>query len=168
MLLGSSLKFLLMIVCYKRGTTSSKTLAMDMRNDIITSVVAISCATIGYYYWAYADPVGAIVVCGSIAFSWFNNALGYVPILVGVRGERDELSRILKIVIEHDERIRCIDHVMVYHTGPQATVEIHIVLDENLPLKITHDICHPLEKKLLKLDFIERAFVHCDYDCDGD
>ncbi|KAK6027662.1 hypothetical protein OSTOST_06307 [Ostertagia ostertagi] len=72
--------------------------------------------------------------------------------------KRDHLSRIIKIVIEHDDRIRFIDHVMVYHTGVQATVEVHIVLDENLPLKITHDICHPLEKKLLKLDFVERAF----------
>ncbi|KAK6010106.1 hypothetical protein OSTOST_24901, partial [Ostertagia ostertagi] len=70
---------------------------MDMRNDVITSLVAISCATIGYYYWPYADPVGAIVVCGLIAISWFQNALEYVPILVGVRGERDHLSRIIKI-----------------------------------------------------------------------
>lgn len=31
---------------------------------------------------------------------------------------------------------RFIDHVMVYHTGIQATVEIHIVMDENLPLKV--------------------------------
>uniref|UniRef100_A0A0N4WWH3 ZT_dimer domain-containing protein n=1 Tax=Haemonchus placei TaxID=6290 RepID=A0A0N4WWH3_HAEPC len=139
MLLGSLLKGIFMIVCYKRGSASSKVLAMDMRNDICTSIVAITCATIGDYYWPYADPIGAIIVC-----------------------------RILKIVIEHDERIRAIDHLMVYHTGLQATVELHIVMDENLPLKITHDICQPLEKKLLKLDFVERAFVHCDYDCDGD
>nr|CDJ89849.1 Cation efflux protein domain containing protein [Haemonchus contortus] len=168
MLLGSLLKGIFMIVCYKRGSASSKVLAMDMRNDICTSIVAITCATIGDYYWPYADPIGAIIVCALIAISWFNNALHYVPILVGVRGEKDNLSRILKIVIEHDERIRAIDHLMVYHTGLQATVELHIVMDENLPLKITHDICQPLEKKLLKLDFVERAFVHCDYDCDGD
>lgn len=168
MLIGASLKVLLMVVCYKRGSASSKVLAMDMRNDIATTLVAIVCATIGDKFWAYADPIGAILVCGLIAFSWFHHALEHVPILVGVRGERNHLSRILKIVIEHDDRIRFIDHVMVYHTGIQATVEIHIVMDENLPLKITHDICHPLEKKLLKLDFVERAFVHCDYDCDGD
>ncbi|KAK6017519.1 cation efflux family protein, partial [Ostertagia ostertagi] len=105
MLFGSLLKTLFMVVCYKRGSASSKVLAMDMRNDVITSLVAISCATIGYYYWPYADPVGAIVVCGLIAISWFQNALEYVPILVGVRGERDHLSRIIKIVIEHDDRI---------------------------------------------------------------
>ncbi|EPB66759.1 cation diffusion facilitator family transporter [Ancylostoma ceylanicum] len=168
MLSGSSIKIILMVICYKRGTASSKVLAMDMRNDIATSLVAIVCATIGDRYWSYADPVGAILVCGLIATSWFHHAIQQVPILVGVRAERDQLSRILKIVIEHDDRIRQIHHIMVYHTGLQATVELHIVMDENLPLKITHDISHPLEEKLLKLDFVERAFVHCDYECDDD
>ncbi|KAK5967602.1 Cation efflux protein family and Cation efflux protein transmembrane domain [Trichostrongylus colubriformis] len=176
MLAGSLLKAVFMVICYKRGSASSKVLAMDMRNDIATTLVAITCATIGDRYWPYADPIGAIVVCGLIAVSWFHNALEYVPILVGVRGERVLTSIVIgemecayvTLVIEHDDRIRFIDHLMVYHTGIRATVELHIVLDENLPLKITHDICHPLEKKLLKLDFVERAFIHCDYDCDGD
>ncbi|VDL71595.1 unnamed protein product [Nippostrongylus brasiliensis] len=139
----------LMVLCYKRGSASSKVLAMDMRNDIIMTFVAVFCATFGYLFWPYVDPLGAIIVCALIAISWFHNAMEHVPILVGVRGERDHLCRTLKI--------------MVYHTGIQATVEIHIVMDEHLPLKVTHDICHPLERKLQKLDFIEKAFVHCDY-----
>lgn len=165
---GAAIKVILMIVCYKRGTSSSKVLAMDMRNDIATSLVAIVAATIGHRVWPYADPVGAILVCGAIAVSWFGHAMEHVPQLVGVRAEQEDISRILKIVIEHDERIKFIDHIMVYHTGPTALVEVHIVMDENLTLRVTHDISHPLEKKLMLLDFVERAFVHCDYDCDGD
>lgn len=56
---------------------------------------------------------------------------------------------------------------MVYHMGEKAIVEIHIVLDEHLPLKITHDITEDLEKKLKLLDFVDRIFVHVDYRCDG-
>ncbi|VDL79453.1 unnamed protein product [Nippostrongylus brasiliensis] len=70
------------------------------------------------------------------------------------------------IVVAMD--LRCLDHLMVYHTGAKAFVELHIVMDERLPLKVTHDISHPLEKKLQRLEFVERAFVHCDYFCDGD
>ncbi|KHJ87553.1 hypothetical protein OESDEN_12670 [Oesophagostomum dentatum] len=117
MLTGSSIKAILMVICYKRGTASSKVLAMDMRNDIITSLVAVVCATIGDRYWSYADPVGAIFVwvtesqrilyfSGFIATSWFHHAIQHVPILVGVRAEAVQLSRILKVVIEHDDRIR--------------------------------------------------------------
>ncbi|KAJ1364469.1 hypothetical protein KIN20_024571 [Parelaphostrongylus tenuis] len=93
---------------------------MDMRNDIATSVVAIVAANCR----------------GIIAVSWFHYSLDHVPILVGVRAERDRLIRILKIAMEHDNRIRCIHHAVVYHTGVQATVELHIVMDKKLPLEV--------------------------------
>ena len=35
---------------------------MDMRNDIATTLVAVTSAFIGSKYWVYADPVGAISV----------------------------------------------------------------------------------------------------------
>lgn len=57
---------------------------------------------------------------------------------------------------------------MVYHTTSEALAEVHIVMDEDLPLKVTHDIAQGLEQKLMLLDFVERSFVHCDYECDGD
>lgn len=168
MLGGSAVKIILCLICYKRGSSSSIVLAMDMRNDIATSIVAIICATVGDRYWPYADPLGAILVCGVIATSWYGHAIGHVPHLVGRRAESEKLSRILKIVIEHDERIKYVDHVMVYHTTLEALAEVHIVMDENLPLKVTHDIAQKLEQKLMMLVFVERCFVHCDYECDGD
>ncbi|CAB3406155.1 unnamed protein product [Caenorhabditis bovis] len=165
---GSATKLILCIVCYRRGTSSSLVLAMDMRNDICTAMVAIVCATIGHRYWMYADPAGAILVCGVIATSWYRNALEHLPHLVGRRAAAENLSRILKIVIEHDDRIKKIDHVLVYHTGLEALVELHIVMDEQMMLKEAHDIAQSLEKTLMKLDFVERVFVHCDYECDWD
>lgn len=168
MLGGSAVKVVLCLICYRRGSSSTTVLAMDMRNDICTSIVAIVCATIGDRYWPYADPLGAILVCGVIAKSWYGHALEQVPHLVGKRAERESLSRILKIVIEHDPRIKYVDHVMVYHTALEALAEVHIVMDENLPLKVTHDIAQGLEQKLMLLNFVERCFVHCDYECDGD
>ncbi|KAF8353819.1 hypothetical protein PRIPAC_95442 [Pristionchus pacificus] len=165
---GCSIKFFIMVVCYRRGNDSSKCLAMDLRNDILTGVVAILCAYLGDAYWKYSDALGAISVCSYIAISWFRNTLEHIPFMVGVSAEKEHLSRILKIAIEHDERIQKIDHIMIYHIGAKALVELHIVMDEKLPLKITHDISHPLEQKLNRLDFVQRSFVHCDYSCDGD
>ncbi|VDK62363.1 unnamed protein product [Onchocerca ochengi] len=163
-----SIKVLLMIFCYKHGTPGSRTLAMDQRNDIITSTAALISAFIGDKYWLYADPIGAICVCTFVASSWFFNAVHNIPMLVGKRGDQENLSRIIRICVDHDDHIKCLDHVMVYHTGSLATVEVHIVLDDDLPLKITHDIIESLTKKISILPFVERAFVHGDYRCDGD
>ncbi|CAJ0938804.1 unnamed protein product, partial [Mesorhabditis belari] len=168
MLAGAGLKIVLAVICFKRGTPSSKILAIDMRNDAVTCLTAFFAVLIAHKWWKYADPIGAILVCSVIAFNWFSHAIENIPQLVGVRGESHLLSRVIRVSIKHDQRIRKIDHAMVYQTGSTATVEIHIVLDENMPLKETHNICHPLEKKLSRLDGVERAFVHCDYECDGD
>ncbi|KAK6110753.1 Cation efflux family protein [Brugia pahangi] len=168
LVIACAIKVLLMIFCYRHGTPGSRTLAMDQRNDIITSAVALISAFIGDKYWLYADPIGAICVCTFVACSWFFNAADNIPMLVGKRGDQENLSRIIRICVEHDEHIKCLDHVMVYHTGSLATVEVHIVLDDDLPLKITHDIIESLTKKISVLPFVERAFVHGDYRCDGD
>ncbi|CAD6196752.1 unnamed protein product [Caenorhabditis auriculariae] len=165
---GLALNGILMVLCYRKGSEATKVLAMDARNDMVNSLVGLTAAVIANNFWIYADPLGAVIVCGLIAISWFRYATKYIPKLVGIRVERETLSRILKIAIEHDDRIRCVDHIMVYHTGVDALVELDVVLDDDMPLKISHDVTHPLEKKLCRLDFVEKAFVHCDYRCDGD
>ncbi|KAK6024866.1 hypothetical protein OSTOST_09255 [Ostertagia ostertagi] len=141
---------------------------MDMRNDIATTLVAVVCATIGSLYWKYADPVGGILVCAMIVVSWFRYAARHIPTLVGVRAKKDHLARVLKIAIEHDPQIRYINHAMVYHTSMQAIVELDIVMDQNLPLKVTRGVSDSLRRNLLKLDFVEIAFVFCDCECSSD
>ncbi|KAF8364150.1 hypothetical protein PRIPAC_91073, partial [Pristionchus pacificus] len=168
LLAGCAVKAVLMFFCFKRGTDSAKVIGMDMRNDIATSAVAIVAAFVGDRYWKYADPLGASIMCSIISINWFYHALEHIPSLTGVRAEQEHLSRVLRIAIKHDERIQKIDHAMIYHTGAKAMVEMHIVMDHNLPLKITHDISHPLEKKLNQIEFVDRSFVHCDYECDAD
>ncbi|KAF1760459.1 hypothetical protein GCK72_008708 [Caenorhabditis remanei] len=41
---------------------------------------------------------------------------------------------------------------------------VHIVLDQNMSLKVTHDIAESLQTGIESLPEIERAFVHCDYE----
>ncbi|CAD5205426.1 unnamed protein product [Bursaphelenchus okinawaensis] len=160
-------KSVVMFVCYSHGTTNSKVLALDQRNDIITIIAAVAGAVLGDYVWPYADPIGAILVCTFIAISWFTNASEHIPLVVGRRAEEEHMSRILAISVSHDPRIKCLDHIMCYHVGEKAFVELHVVLDETLPLKETHDICEDLQKKLNMLEFVERTFIHVDYFCDG-
>lgn len=41
-------------------------------------------------------------------------------------------------------------------------------MDENLPLKITHDVSQTLQRKLEGLADVERAYVHVDYEDEHD
>lgn len=41
-------------------------------------------------------------------------------------------------------------------------------MDEDLPLKITHDVSQTLQRKLEGLADVERAYVHVDYEDEHD
>ena len=43
-------------------------------------------------------------------------------------------------------------------------VEVDIVLPADMPLREAHDIGESLQMKLEKLEDVERAFVHLDYE----
>lgn len=164
---GITIRIILLAICYSKSSQGCKLMGLDLRNDILTSVVALTCAIIGDRFWPLADPIGAIVVCSFIAISWMANVFSTIPLMIGRRAEQEAISRILRIAIQHDDRIKHIDHMMVYHLGERALVELHVVLDEHLPLKLTHDLTEALERKIRSLEFVERVFIHVDYQCDG-
>ncbi|KAF7633322.1 ZT_dimer domain-containing protein [Meloidogyne graminicola] len=154
---GIIIRIILLTICYTKNSQGCRLMAF----------VAFSCALIGDWYWPLADPIGAIIVCSFIAISWMANVFSTIPLMIGRRAEQEAISRILRIAIQHDERIKCIEHMMVYHLGERALVELHVVLDEHLPLKLTHDLTEALERKIKSLEFVERVFIHVDYQCDG-
>jgi len=165
---GTLLKSILFIFCYRHNTPSSRMLALDQRNDVLTNITALAGAYIGHRFWVYADSVGAFVVCSWIVFTWLRTAKEQVPLLIGKAASREFVNRITKIAIGHDERIKCLDTIMVYHLGEKFLVELHVVLDPEMTLQEAHDISEPLQIKLERLPYVEHAFVHCDWKLDGD
>lgn len=59
---GIIIRIILLAICYSKSSQGCKLMGLDLRNDILTSVVALTCAVIGDRYWPLADPIGAIVV----------------------------------------------------------------------------------------------------------
>ncbi|PAV72032.1 hypothetical protein WR25_22464 [Diploscapter pachys] len=159
------IKFTLFCVCQKyKSDPSIAVLAMDHRNDCVSNSVALACAWLGKKFWYYLDPIGAILVSLYILFTWVKTGREYMIKLSGRSAKPDFINRIIKVCIDHDERISALDTVFVYHYGTKFLVEVHIVLDENMPLKIAHDISETLQINIESLPEVERAFVHTDYD----
>lgn len=154
------------LFCLREGkrSPSAQILAQDARNDVITNFVALACAFVGDRFWLYADPIGAILVSAWVALNWFYTAADQVPLISGKCAPPDYINRIIRVSVEHDERIRYLETVLVYHYGTKFLVEVHIVLPPDMPLKEAHDILEPLQRKIENMDFVERAFVHADYE----
>uniref|UniRef100_A0A0K0ELY6 Cation efflux protein cytoplasmic domain-containing protein n=1 Tax=Strongyloides stercoralis TaxID=6248 RepID=A0A0K0ELY6_STRER len=163
LLFGVICKFLLLLGCRRINTPSSRVLSVDLKSDILTNIVAITGAYIGTNYWIYADPIGAILVCSWIVYSWYTSLIEQIPLIVGGQLKQEQYNRVVHLSINHDRRIKYLDHILVYYIGVKAQVEIYIIMDEKLTLKDTHTIIKELKHKLNMLDFVERVFIHCDY-----
>uniref|UniRef100_A0A0K0DM29 ZT_dimer domain-containing protein n=1 Tax=Angiostrongylus cantonensis TaxID=6313 RepID=A0A0K0DM29_ANGCA len=154
-----AVKFILFCICQKyKLDPSIKVLAMDHRNDCLSNTVALACAWLGKLYWYYLDPIGGILVSLYILYTWVNTGWEHLSKLSGKSAKPEFINRIIKVCIDHDPRISHLDTVYVYHFGTKFLVEVHIVLDEDMPLKVAHDISETLQ---INIESLPEVRVFC-------
>eukprot|EP00794_Sanderia_malayensis_P002468 gene2468-2842_t len=118
----------------------------------------------GSYVWLYADPIGAILISIYIFYNWWKTGAQQIKNLTGKTAPAHILQRITWIAVTHDDRIEKIESVMAFRTGNRYLAEVDIVLPENMTLRKAHNIGETLQQKIEKLNEVERAFVHVDYE----
>jgi cation diffusion facilitator family transporter len=139
--------------------------AMDHRSDAYSSVatlIGIGAARMGF---PIMDPIAGIVV------SLFIFRMGYEIVVEAVKQIMDEnvgddmieevrtLSANVEGVVDtHDIRIR--------QSGSVYLIDMDIVVDGNITMKMAHDICDDVRADLQnKMDRIEEVRVHIDPNC---
>ncbi|KAL7622373.1 hypothetical protein AAE478_007877 [Parahypoxylon ruwenzoriense] len=147
-------------------TTVAIQLLIDHRNDIVVNIFGLVMSVVGDRFIWYLDPIGAMCIALLILFSWVANAFEQVWLLVGKSAPKEFVSKLIYISMTHDPQIEKVDTCRAYHAGQKYYVEVDIVMDQSVPLKISHDVSQSLQRKLEGLSDVERAFVHVDYDDD--
>ncbi|KAF2430797.1 hypothetical protein EJ08DRAFT_633235 [Tothia fuscella] len=162
-------KFSLMVYCFfLRRYPACHVFFIDHRNDIVVNTFGLIMSIVGTRLVWWLDPFGAICIGLLILFSWVSTAFDQVWLLVGKGAPREFISKVIYLSITHDEQIRKVDTCRAYHAGEKYYVEVDVVMDEDAPLKVTHDVSQTLQRKIEGLGEVERAFVHVDYDHDHD
>ncbi|KAI1802012.1 cation efflux family-domain-containing protein [Daldinia bambusicola] len=159
----------LMLYCLTyRRYPSVHVFFIDHRNDIVVNIFGLVMSVVGDRFVWYLDPIGAICIALLILFSWISNAFEQVWLLVGKSAPKEFLSKVIYLSMTHDPLVQKVDTCRAYHAGQKYYVEVDIVMDQDVPLKISHDVSQSLQRKLEGLSDVERAFVHVDYDDDHD
>ncbi|KAK5652774.1 hypothetical protein OQA88_9630 [Cercophora sp. LCS_1] len=159
----------LMFYCFfYRRFPSVHIFFVDHRNDIVVNIFGLVMSIVGDRFVWYLDPIGAILIALLILFSWASNAFEQVWLLVGKSAPNKFISKLIYMAMTHDDRILKVETCRAYHAGQHYYVELDVVMDEELPLKVTHDVGQELQRKLEGLSDVERAFVHVDYEHDHD
>ncbi|EPB69233.1 cation efflux family protein [Ancylostoma ceylanicum] len=135
---------------------------------IILNVFLIAAKTTAAILSDSLSVVASVVDSGFIIITWLMTVREQIPLLIGKTADPQLINRIVNVAISHDDRIKHLDTVYVYHFGANFLVELHVVMDREISLCDAHDVSETLQNKLEQLSFVERAFVHCDYQFDGD
>lgn len=162
------IKLILFLICRRVPLLTTQALAEDHRNDTLSNSVALICGYIGYKWWPYTDPIGAIIISLYIIVSWSITGNEQIKMLTGHTARPDIMKKITWIALNHDPSVLLIDTVRVYHFGSNFIAEVDIVLPEDMTLKESHDIGESLQHKIEYLPEVERAFVHLDYESEHD
>ncbi|PGH18107.1 hypothetical protein AJ79_00735 [Helicocarpus griseus UAMH5409] len=160
-------KFCLFCYCFwLRRYPAAHIFFIDHRNDLAVNVFGLIMSIVGDRFVWYLDPIGAICIALLILFSWVATAFDNVWLLVGKAAPREFVNKCIYVSLTHDTRIKKVDTCRAYHSGELYYVEVDIIMDEDTPLKESHDVSQTLQRKLEGLSAVERAFVHVDYEDD--
>ena len=158
------LKTGLYLLCRGVDNASVQALSVDHRNDIASNIATLVFGLMGTYLYPNIDPIGAVLLAFYIIINWVLVAYEQIKNLVGHTADRRFISKLTWIAAHHDNRVESVDTVRAYTFGVNYLVEVDVQLPADMPLKTAHDIGEELQQKLERLDEVERAFVHLDFE----
>lgn len=147
---------------------TAEALAEDHKNDIMTNSFSVLSCTIAHYLpkaW-FVDPVGAILISCLIFYNWLHVGMDHASKIVGLSAPPETLEHITDIAGAHHPQLE-LDIIRAYHFGPNFLVELEVVLPFDMSVKEAHDIGLSLQQKVEQQSFVERCFVHIDYQVRG-
>jgi divalent metal cation (Fe/Co/Zn/Cd) transporter len=160
------IKVVLFLICNsaRDQSDSMMVLAEDHRNDVVSNGMALITAWVakGYAGFWWMDPLGGVSIASYICVMWFFVAQEQAGMLEGVAAEPVFLEEVRKLADNFHPSMYA-DVVRGYHFGKRYLVEVEVVLPGNMTVVDAHDISLELQKKIERMEQVERAFVHVDY-----
>ena len=136
----------------------------DHRNDLFINGFGVLTSVGGSKLRWWIDPAGAIVLSVLISVLWLHTAYSEFQLLIGISADTGTQQLITYVSMTHSDRIKQIDTVRAWHSGPRLVVEVDVVMDPEESLRVSHDVAENLQMKLESLPNVERAYVHVDYE----
>lgn len=137
--------------------------AWHHRSDALTSIAAfigIGIALLGGPGFEAADDWAALFASGVIAFNGTRLFHSAWREILDVSPPKEVIDRVREIAGSL-EGVRAIDKCLVRRSGLILFVDIHVVVDGNLSVRVGHDIAHRVKDALLAADLgILDASIH--------
>lgn len=144
---------------YVLGRATSVAISADSLHytgDVMMNGAVIVSLGLGWTLgWAFVDPLFAIGIGGYLMWSAWRIALSSLDMLMDRELPEEDRQRIERIALDHPQ-VRGLHDLRTRLSGQQGFIQLHLALDDSLPLIQAHAIADGVEKAIMA------AFPHCD------
>lgn len=130
--------------------------SLHYAGDVMMNGAVIVSLLLGKFLgWTFIDPLFAIAIGGYLMWSAWQIAMGSMDMLMDRELPDDDRERIRVLTLAEDG-VRGMHDLRTRLSGQQGFIQLHLALDDDLPLIKAHAIADRVEAA------IKQAFPHCD------
>jgi len=145
------------------NSSSLRSISIDSRNDVLASIVAIL-GLIGVLMGdGLFDDGAAIIIALFILYSGYKMAKESMAYLLSA-SPPPELLHEIKGTVEKVKGVKKVAKVSAHYIGDRVHAEIEVVIGAKVKPAEAHEIEVAVQEAAEKLDLVESAFVHLDYE----
>jgi cation diffusion facilitator family transporter len=129
-----------------------KAVAMDSRNDVISTIFVIGGIIISYFTgFTQIDGIFAIVVASLIIYSGIDILIQAADILIGEAPEKEIVKQFIAL-LESAPEVLGVHDIQMHCYGPNATFSsAHVEVDGSKDIFLLHDAVDNLESRCLSI-----------------
>jgi cation diffusion facilitator family transporter len=135
-------------------------LTLDAKNSIkdgTASFVGFGSVLAGYFGIPYMDAVGGIMIAGYIFFMAYTAIRESTLVLIDAV-KNPEMEDAISKFVEQKFNVK-VDDVLIRPLGHAFSAQLHVALDQNLPLKEAHDILTKINAAVVEKFGTEETIV---------
>lgn len=135
--------------------------AIDCRNDVLASSVALISVIGVFFDIAILDSIAAIIISFWIGWSGYEIGRENINYLMGKAPSKEILNKCKKSALAVDG-VKSIHDILAHYVGVYIHLEVHVEVDKNLSTQESHDIGKKVKVAILEHEAISQVFVHVD------
>jgi cation diffusion facilitator family transporter len=146
---------------FRKNTPALRAAAIDSRNDVLTSIIALIGIICSRFGLLYMDRISAIIISLFIFHSAYRIGVENIDYLMGKAASSAFIKKV-RFMVLGVKGVRGINELKAHYVGTRLQVEIHIEVDKDIDTKRSHDLGKVVQKKIESMDEVSRAFIHID------
>lgn len=143
------------------NSTALRALAVDCRNDVLTSMAALAGIVGVFFGYAMFDPIAGGVVSLIVIGQGIAIGRENVTLLLGSAPPEGKREEIRALLLEHPD-VAGVHDFVVFYEGTELEVEAHVEVAGAMSLRRAHAIESELVQQIRALDEVGDVHVHLD------